>query len=68
MKRTFAAMTRSDDNEREKAEQLNAEEGKPHGHERISLHMGYVHQRLAYASDQHDQAQVVDCRPVDVEG
>jgi hypothetical protein len=45
-------MTGGHDNERQKTNQLDAEEGKPDSHARIGLHMGHVDQRLKNARNQ----------------
>jgi hypothetical protein len=62
------AVTSGYHNECEKTDQLHAKEGKSNRHERIGLHMGYVNQRLAHASDQDDYGQVVHCKAVDTKG
>jgi hypothetical protein len=62
------AITSGDNNEREKTDQLDAKEGKPNRHESTGLHMGYVNQRLANASDQDDYRQGVHCRAVNTQG
>src|SRR6185312_9933816 len=53
--------------ERQKADQLNEEEGEPHRHDCIGLHMGHVDQGLTHAGNQDDRAQVVDCRAGDAD-
>jgi hypothetical protein len=60
-------MTRGHDDERQKADQLHAKEGKPNSHERIGLHMGHMDQGLANAGHEHGDAQVVDERARDAD-
>jgi hypothetical protein len=62
------AVTSGYHNECEKTDQLHAKEGKSNRHERIGLHMGHVNQRLAHASDQNDDGQVVHRKAVDTQG
>jgi uncharacterized protein (TIGR03118 family) len=64
----LCAVRHGDDDERQKADQLNAKEGKPHCDERIGLHMGHMDQRLTDAGNQDSDAQVVHGGASDTHG
>jgi len=49
-------MTRGYNNEREKADQLNAKKRKSNGNESIGLHMGHMNQGLTHAGNQDNGA------------